>query len=206
MTDDRSLSPEEYAALSDQKAQDWRSISEVNPTLFGVAGAIFAAGVAQHQAFVVALAPVPLFLGIWHMVRHARLQLQMITYLATHPGSGASWEQDVAVVRRRFWERHRRAGPSWLHDANGQLPAWLSRLMRPSAWNTWLTIAVLVALVDNLIPLFSGYGNWGWALLVGITVSAALAAVIVWQSARIEPERDEWTQLWNDYIAEQSKG
>src|SRR4051794_10478583 len=116
-----NLSIDEYRSLSDQKAADWRSISDVNPTLFGVAGAIFAAGVAQRQPEVVALSPLALYLGVWHMIRHARLQLSLITYLATYSPEDVSWERDIAQVRPRIWQEHR-----------GHKPAWLAELLRPS--------------------------------------------------------------------------
>lgn len=75
-----NVGPEEYARLSDQKAKDWRSVSNVNPTLFGVAGVIFAAGVAEENAVILALRRFPCF-SVFHMIRNAKLQMQMITYL-----------------------------------------------------------------------------------------------------------------------------
>jgi len=179
------LSQDEYKNLSDQKAADWRSISEVNPTLFGVAGAIFAAGVAQRQPEVVALSPLPLYLGVWHMVRHARLQLQMITYLATHAPAGPSWERDVVAVRDRFWA-----------EAAGKKPAWLAELMRPSAWNTWLIITGVVSAIAISLPVLAGYPNCLRAISIGAPVTFIATVIVFCQSRRIQPDRERWTRLW----------
>lgn len=184
----RSLSREEYDSLSDQKADDWRSISQVNPTLFGVAGAIFAAGVAQQQPEVVALSPVPLYLGVWHMVRHARLQLQLITYLATHAPPGSSWERDIAAVRPTFWRKTR-----------GKKPAWLAELMRPSAWNTWLVITASVSAVAILLPVLAGYPDPLNAIWVGVPVSVLAIGIVFQQSRKIQPDRESWTRLWKEH-------
>jgi hypothetical protein len=182
------LSQDEYASLSDQKADDWRSISEVNPTLFGVAGAIFAAGVAESQPEVVALSPVPLYLGVWHMVRHARLQLQMITYLDVFAPAEISWERDIAVVRPKFWEQSR-----------GAHRKWVAELMRPSAWNTWLGITAAISTVAILIPWLADYPNWCRAIWVGLPVSLAASVAVFWQSRKIQPDRERWTRLWEEH-------
>jgi hypothetical protein len=199
MANQPSISPEEYKALSDQKAQDWRAISEVNPTLFGVAGAIFAAGVAQSNAFVVALAPVPLFIGVWHMTRHARLQLQMITYLAVFAPAGMSWERDVAAVRPLFWERARSKGPRFLRANDGLQPEWLARLLRPSAWYTWLAISLVIALVATIIPPISGYSSAGYAVLLGAGIAAVASGIVIRQARQVEPDREVWTKLWEEH-------
>jgi hypothetical protein len=187
------LSESEYEALSNQKADDWRSISEVNPTLFGVAGAIFAAGVAQKQPAVVALSPLPLYLGVWHMVRHARLQLQMITYLATFPPESRSWERDIAEVRPRFWDRTRGRGPQWFGE-----------LMRPSAWNTWLVITIIVSAVAIAIPPVADYPDACLAFWVGIPVSVVATTIVVRQAAKVQSDREIWTELWKQYLSEQT--
>jgi hypothetical protein len=182
------LSHDEYKTLSDQKADDWRSISEVNPTLFGVAGAIFAAGVAQRQPEVVALSPLPLFLGVWHMVRHARLQLPMITYLATHAPGNPSWERDIAVVRPKFWAATR-----------GNKADCLAEVMRPSAWNTWLAITVLLSAVAISVPALAGYPAWCRAIWIGAIVLAAGTTSLIRQARKIEPDREHWTRLWQEH-------
>ncbi len=41
--------PRDTRRSTDQKAEDWRVISDVTPTLFGVAGAIFAAGAGPER-------------------------------------------------------------------------------------------------------------------------------------------------------------
>ena len=184
----RRLSSEEYATLSDQKAEDWRSISEVNPTLFGVAGAIFAAGVAQTEAEVVALSPLPLFLGVWHMLRHARLQLQMITYLDVFAPTESSWERDIAKVRPIFWR-----------ETRGKKPRLLAELMRPSAWNTWMVITNLIALVTTFLPLLSGYPRAGVAVLIGVGLMVVGTATLIWQGHQIQPDRKRWTNLWEEH-------
>jgi hypothetical protein len=181
------LSHDEYRTLSDQKAADWRSISEVNPTLFGVAGAIFAAGVAQRQPDVVALSPLPLYLGVWHMIRHARLQLSMITYLATHAPEYGSWEREIARVRPKFWA-----------ETRGKKPAWLAELMRPSAWNTWLVITVLISAVAISVPPLAGYSDACRAVWIGVPVSVVASVILFWQSRKIQLDREHWTRLWEE--------
>ena len=184
----KTLTEEEYKALSGQKADDWRSVSNVNPTLFAAAGAIFAAGVAQRQPEVVALSPLPLFLSVWHMIRHARLQLQMITYLAVFGPDGGSWERDVAAVRPLFWEQ-----------AYAGNPAWLARLKRPSAWNTWLIITWVFVCVAVAVPVLAGYSDAGWAALVGTLAGGVGTTLLIWQAGTIERDRAHWTRLWEGY-------
>lgn len=187
------LSEDDYQHLSTQKADDWRSISEVNPTLFGVAGAIFAAGVAQRQPEVVALSPVALYLGVWHMVRHARLQLQLITYLATHAPPGSNWERDVAAVRLTFWEQ----------TAGRKKPPWLAELMRPSAWNTWLIITTVVSVVAVALPVLAEYPNSLRSVWIGTPVNVGAAIIVFCQSRQIQPDRERWTRLWKQHNPDQ---
>jgi hypothetical protein len=183
----RQLSNDEYLTLSDQKADDWRSISNVTPTLFGVAGAIFAAGVAQRQPEVVALSPLPLYLGVWHMIRHARLQLSMTTYLATH-GENTSWERDIADVRPRFWE-----------EGRGNKPAWVAELMRPSAWNTWLIITIVISALAIAVPPLADYPDYSRGIQIGLVVLVLATAVLCWQARKVEQDRVIWTRLWREH-------
>jgi len=191
------LSDSEYAALSDQKAADWRSISQVNPALFGVAGALFAAGVAQREPAVVALSPLPLYLGVWHMVRHARLQLQMITYLHVFAPPGVSWERDVAIVRPRYWAQVRAA------NERRAIQKWLSDLARPSAWNTWLVISLALTAVACFIPLAACYPSRGLVVPMGL-FDLAVASLVYWQARKVEADRERWTMLWREYQRETS--
>jgi hypothetical protein len=192
------LSREEYLSLSEQKAEDWRSISSVNPTMFGAAGALLAAGVSQNEAIVVALSPLPLFLSVWHMVRHARLQLQMITYLAVFAGEEHySWERDLAIVRPRYWAKYRRPHVvAWVPLSN-RLEGVAAWLVAPAAWNTWLLISLAVAIPVELIPVLGDdYSDTGLALALGVVSLGLVAALVIKGSRRIETERTQWTALW----------
>lgn len=197
----KRLSNEEYLALSDQKAEDWRSISGVNPTMFGAAGGLLAVGVSQHEAIIVALSPLPLFLSVWHMVRHARLQLQMITYLAVFaPDATSSWERDLATVRPRYWTQYRqpRIPPSVpFADHLRKTVGWLKA---PAAWNTWLLISLAVATPVELLPILGdGYSDTDLAFTIGVLSVAVVAVLTIRGSSRIETERRQWTRLWTEY-------
>lgn len=180
------LSPEEYGRLSDQKADDWRHISEVNPTLFGVAGAIFAAGVAENDAAILALSPLPLFVGVFHMIRSAKLQMQMITYLARAPATAGRWEQDITRLLRPVWRARESRG--------------LSRILRfvgrPSAWNTWLGIALATDILVNLTGWLGKYQGAPTASAFGVGAAVLLGVLLAMQASGIEKDRDMWTVAW----------
>ncbi len=190
------LSKEEYLALSEQKAQDWRWISGVNPTMFAAAGALLAAGITKEQGIVVGLSPLPLFLSVWHMMRQGRLQLQMITYLAVFGARGASWERDLAIGRDRYWEKHRKL--NWnTFTRLARVVAWLKA---PQAWTTWLLISIAIAIPVELLPLLAGgFDNPCVGLVVG-TVSVTVVTYAITRGAvLIERERTEWTTVWQEY-------
>ncbi len=198
------LTQEEYLALSDQKAQDWRWISSVNPTMFGAAGALLAAGIAKEQAIVVAVSPLPLFLSVWHMVRHARLQLQMITYLDVFgPKGQASWERDLAVVRERFWLTYRK--PKWagfpLAKRLANVVGWFRG---PQAWNTWLIISFAIAVPVELLPLLAGFDDACIGLTLGVATIVLSSALILRSSGKVFSERADWVTLWKAYQREQT--
>jgi len=202
------LDKEEFLALSDQKAADWRAITQMSTSFLAFAGALFAAGVGQRAAFVVVLVPVPLFFGVFHMIRNARLQLQMTTYLAVFaPKSTASWERDIAEVRPRFWSHPSR--PQWIMDArerarDHQVIAHVLRFIaEPSAWHTWIEIALIVGFLIDLVPLLAeGYENACAAFALGLALLVAGTAISIVAASRVEPTRELWTQLWSDYKAE----
>jgi hypothetical protein len=207
----RHLSEQEYLTLSDQKAEDWRTITQVNPALFGVAGVLFAAGVSEEVAWATVMSPLPLLLGVFHMVRNAKLQLPMITYLATHtPFGSASWEHDIAIVRPRFWKRKAATGLSnrvrRLGRMGPRVADELSRLSRPSAWNTWLAVTLLVGVAADLFPVLAGH-NQGWiAFGAGIGALIAGSVLVGSQAKTIEDDRDLWTELWEQYLSQGREG
>lgn len=207
-----SLDKEEFLALSDQKAADWRAITQMSTAFLAFAGALFAAGVGQRAAFVVILTPVPLLFGVFHMIRNARLQLQMITYLAAFsPFEGVSWERDIAAVRPRFWKGSTK--PAWIEKgqkryADNEVASHLLRsLAEPSAWHTWIEIALVVGIMVDLVPLFAdGYEAAWLAFGVGIALLLAGAWVCVRGGSKIESTRKSWEGLWATYSDELESG
>jgi hypothetical protein len=200
------LDSEQFLALSDQKAADWRAITQMSTAFLAFAGALFAAGVGQRAAFIVVLTPVPLLFGVFHMIRNARLQLQMITYLATFgPASeGASWERDIQEVRHRFWERSER--PKWIKKAEGRWKGHpgilhlLRVLVDPSAWHTWLAIALTIGLIVDFVPLMAtGYHDAGLALILGLAVLAVGGLICFRGGLKIESTRKTWIEIWEQY-------
>jgi len=189
------LSQEEYLALSEQKAQDWRWISGVNPTMFAAAGALLAAGITREQGIVVGLSPLPLFLSVWHMVRQARLQLQMITYLDVFAARGASWERDIAVVRDRYWKQYRKL--DWKCARVASVVAWLKA---PQAWTTWLVISIVIAIPVEFIPLLAGgFHDACLGLLIGIIANTIVALAVARGAVLIMRERIQWAESWREY-------
>jgi hypothetical protein len=200
------LEKEEFLSLIDQKASDWRAITQMSTSFLAFAGALFAAGVGQRAAFVVVLSPIPLLLGVFHMIRNAKLQLQMVTYLAVFAPvpTGASWERDIDVVRPRFWNRSSREG--WVAAARRRVKddAVAAHLLRvlgnPSAWHTWLEMTLVIGLLVNAIPLIAeGYHSaWcAFALGTAILLLGGLLAFI--EAAKLEATRREWIKLWKEY-------
>jgi hypothetical protein len=179
----RLISDEEYARLSDQKADDWRHISEVTPTLFGAAGAIFAAAIAEENAIVMMLAPVPLFLGVFHMIRNAKLQLQMITYLAAKGGESGSWERDVAEVRPIVY--------SVMGERRNHL-----RRAPPSSWNTWIVISGFTAALTIVVAATAGYTHWQIAAPAGVVIVLLLISALAVEGRTVEHDRKLWCAAW----------
>ena len=196
------LDKEEFLALSDQKADDWREITRISSSFLGIAGAFFTAGVARSSSWVIVVSPIPLLLGVLHMTRNARLQLQMITYLAVFsPFLGSSWEKDVARVRPHFWQISKRgrvaSRVARLRRIDG--PSLARHLSNPSVWDAWLLVAAVTSVGVDAIPLMMGFPDKWPAVWVGLGILAVGITVIVKDIARIEPERKRWHQLWSEY-------
>lgn len=127
-----ALDKEEFLALSNQKADDWREITRIGASFLGIAGVFITAGLAKGSAWVVILAPLPMFLGVLQMSRNARLQLQLITYLSVYGTGVASLvlagtlvERDIERIepeRARWealWNRHKQGQVGMeRHDEN----------------------------------------------------------------------------------------
>lgn len=199
------LNREEYLSLIDQKAADWRAITQMSTSFLVFAGALFAAGVGQRAAFVVVLTPIPLLFGVFHMVRNAILQLQMVTYLAVFsPFEGASWERDINEVRPRFWEESPKSKPmAWARGRAGERPRLLEILRgleHPSSWHVWLLIAFTIGFLVDLVPLLAnGYDAAGFAFGLGLATLLAGTLTIYRSVARIESTRRDWVDEWKRY-------
>jgi hypothetical protein len=200
------LEKDEFLSLLDQKAADWRAVTQMSTSFLAFAGALFAAGVGQKAAFVVVLSPVPLLLGVFHMVRNAKLQLQMVTYLAVFApaATGASWERDIDVVRPRFWDRAQ--SRRWIVDTKRRvkddgLAAHLLRIFsNPSAWHTWLEMTLLIGLLLNLIPLIAdGYHSAWCAFALGTAILLLGGLGVFIEAAKLEATRGAWIELWREY-------
>ena len=195
-----ALDKEEFLALSNQKADDWREITRISASFLGIAGVFFTAGLAKGSAWVVILAPLPMFLGVLQMSRNARLQLQMITYLSVYGTSGeTSWEKNIAQVRPIYWrEAPRGKLAAWVEGLSASRGrAWGRRLTNPLSWDSWFAIAVLVGLGIDSVPLFTGLDDSLAAFCAGVA-SLALAGILAERDIeRIEPERARWEALWN---------
>lgn len=199
------LDREEYLALIDQKAADWQTITQMSTAFLAFAGALFAAGVGQKAAFVVVLTSVPLLFGVFHMVRNAALQLQMVTYFAVFsPFEGVSWERDINEVRSRFWEQSPKS--AWMMNARKKVGdrQWLLEFLRgiehPSAWHIWLAIALAVGLLASFVPLLAdGYKNAYCALALGLAILVVGGLIIYRSINRLEHLRKSWIAEWKSY-------
>lgn len=202
MIEREPLNNEEFLALSNQKADDWRELTRISASFLGIAGAFFTAGVARSSTWVIVMAPIPLFLGVLHMTHSARLQLQMITYLSVFsPFFETSWERDIPKLRRHFWETSDR-GPLTSRierDTSDKGNSLARHLLHPSAWDGWLWLALLVALGIDSVPLFMEFEDALWAFGVGLAIAAGFALSIWRNIVRIEPERQRWEELWRQY-------
>lgn len=202
------LDQEEFLALSNQKADDWREITAISASFLAIAAAFFTAGVTKNSAWVIVMSPMPLQLGVLQMTRNARLQLQLTTYLAAFtPFTDTSWEKDIAAVRPRFWAEAKDGRiASKLRASKSKAKRTLARhITNPSAWDLWLLISLIVGIGVDAVPLFLGLGDDLAAFLAG---SALLFLGTWWlarEIARIEPERERWKALWARYRDEDSE-
>jgi hypothetical protein len=179
------ISEQEYRSLSDQKAADFRAIVQLNPGLLAVTGALFAAGLSQKSTIAIVLAPVPLLLAVFQLVRNAELQLQMATYLAVFaPATGGSWERDIAVVRPRYWALQ---------------PKFARYIRRASGWNVWILAGLIVTETIVAFPWLTGLSHGPLAFVIATVVNICAGAFLVDTSRRIEHERGVWTRVWEAY-------
>jgi hypothetical protein len=202
------LDREEFLALSNQKADDWREITAISASFLAIAAAFFTAGVSKNAAWVIVVSPLPLQLGVLQMTRNARIQLQLTTYLAAFtPFTDRSWEKDVAVVRPRFWaEAEDGRIARKLRSSESKGARTLARhLTNPSAWDLWVVVALLVGIAVDAVPLFLGLDNDLAAFLVGQFVLFLGTWWLSRDIARIEPERERWAALWARYREENSE-
>jgi hypothetical protein len=175
---------EEYLALSDQKAADFRTITGAVPTLFTVSGAIFVGGLTQASAFAVVTATGPMLLAVYQMAQNSRLQLTMTTFLSVCvPPAAFSFEAHAPAVRETVWKEK-----GW----NERFGAF----KRPSAYNTWLKITIALGLLIDAFPLLAGLDEWEIASPAGLVLLLA-GGWWVWHTiSLIESERETWTAEW----------
>jgi hypothetical protein len=202
------LNQEEFLALSNQKADDWREITAISASFLAIAAAFFTAGVTKNSSWIIVMAPIPLQLGVLQMTRNARLQLQLTTYLAAFtPFTDTSWEKDVAVVRPRFWAEAKDGKiASRLRTSKLKAAKTVARhITSPSAWDLWLLISLLVGVGVDVVPLFLGLRDGLAAFIVGLLVLSFGTWCLARDVARIEPERERWEALWARYREERSE-
>jgi hypothetical protein len=185
---------QEYFALSDQKAADFRTITGAVPTLFTVAGAIFVGGLTQHSAFAIVTATVPMLLAVYQMAQNSRLQLTMSTFLAVcAPTDTFSFEQHVPSVREEVWKKKGWDTPR-------------GALNRPSAYNTWLKIAIVLGITIDAFPLLAHLDEGLEASAVGLAL-LVVGAWLVWHTiSLIERERELWTERWQQELSNHKPG
>jgi hypothetical protein len=204
------LDQDEFLALSNQKADDWREITAISASFLAIAAAFFTAGVSKNSAWVIVMSPLPLQLGVLQMTRNARIQLQLTTYLAAFtPFTDRSWEKDVAVVRPRFWaEAEAEDGriARALRASESKSAKTLARhITNPSAWDLWVVISLLVGIGVDGVPLFLCLDDDLLAFVVGVFVLFLGTWGLARDIARIEPERKRWEALWARYKDESSE-
>src|SRR4051794_33271634 len=121
-TDQAAL--DEFRQLREEKAADWRLITQTTAATLATAAAIVAAGLSIHSYTVIVAAPLPFYVGVLYMVQSARLQVRLITFLASRAPAGAlNYEKKVLDS----------------HD-NPRL----QKLMKfSSAWAWWIGVATL---------------------------------------------------------------
>jgi hypothetical protein len=199
-----TLSKDEFLALIDQKAADWRAITQMSTAFLAFAGALFAAGVGQRAAFVVVLTPIPLLFGVFHMAQNAVIQLEMITYLAVFsPFEPPTWEHDVAKVRPILWSESPKSDLTATTDGDGKkkkLAEVRRAIANPSAWHVWLGMGLIIGVIVDFVPLLArGYHSAGLALGLGLLILFSGSTFVGRRAAKIEPTRERWTQQWIEY-------
>lgn len=170
-----------YLQLRDEKAADWRFITQINVSMLALWGVATAAGLYTRTAYVLALAPVLVFLGLFQMCQTARLHVRMNAYLASNTPDGVlNWEGASSEKRTEMRREESKR----------------ERLLRTSAWYQWLSIFVVVDVGSLVCLATTGWLHMIWALVVGGAVGLTCLVVSLQLIRSMEREARESKSLW----------
>jgi hypothetical protein len=187
---------DEYRQLREEKAADWRLITQSTITTLASTAAIVAAGLSVHSYTVIIAAPLVFYMGVLFMIQSARLQGRMIGFLAAaRPDGSLDYEGRVLAARndQALTPAQRRT----------MFPAMITAV----AW--WRTVAAAVGVLISLFPVaakldhLNGFSHdssvWIYA---GTGVVVAVAFLLTaWQlSKRSDEAREAWAAYWRDHV------
>jgi hypothetical protein len=185
---------DEFRQLREEKAADWRLITQSTIATLATAAAIVAAGLSIKSYLVVVAAPLPFYCGVLFMIQSARLQGRLIAFLATHKPPGAlDYEGKVIKARNAVKEDHAR---------KLLFPRWVQ------SWDWWRAVATLVGVLVALFPYtaaeldpikgFPDSPAFAYTA-VGISLAGAFFCVSRSWSKKAGEGREAWARYWRDH-------
>lgn len=178
---------DEYRQLRDEKAADWRLITQTTVATLATTGAVFAAGLSVHSFALVLAAPLPFYFGVGYMIQSANLQMRLIAFLGSRAPSGSL-----------NYEKH-------IVDSSGKaevqeiLPPW------SKAWDWWRYVATalgslicffpLVARAEDLKGFDQAYP--GLYTICGLVLTVCFFIVSGCFSRQVMAARKFWVDYWS---------
>jgi hypothetical protein len=175
----------EFIQLREQKAADWRFVSQVNLSMLAATGAIFTAALTTDaSAWLFVFAAIPLFLGLLHMAAQGHLHQRMIAFLVEAAKEVDTLDYEGRLVRVKQALSHE---PTRLRD----------QLVRPTAVRVWLLIAISIGLTSTWFPVLAELEHRSCLIASTGTVIVALFSVwIGWYEGLQSSERERWQERW----------
>ena len=178
---------DEYRQLRDEKAADWRLITQTTVATLATSGAVFAAGLSVHSLILIVLAPIPLYLGVGYMLQSAQLQMRLIAFLGSRaPPGSLNYEKHIVDSS---------------NDPEVQqfLPSWTK------AWLWWRGVATAVGLGFSCFPFvvrlehLKGFEQTCPALYtaLGLVLTACFFLVSRHLSKQVMAARTFWVDYWS---------
>lgn len=180
---------DEYRQLREEKAADWRLITQTTVATLATSGAVFAAGLSVHSLTLIVVAAVPFYLGVGYMIQAAHLQMRLIAFLGSRaPAGSLNYEKHVVQSSKD-------------PDTSGVLPEWTK------AWVWWRWVATALGAGFAAFPIvvqiehLKGFeqGRPGLYTAGGLALALAFFFLSGRSSKGVMDARDFWVEYWSRY-------